>query len=244
MRICENIVVIAGTVNGTALSHGIDANVYLVDCHDGYVLIDCGGGLDTHRIADNLATAGYTPDQCRRILLTHAHADHAAGAAWLHGVTGAPVHALPEAARALRDGDRQAISLDVAIAAGVYPEGFAFPACPAEELADGDSFRIGDIVFNVVATPGHCSGHAAFLAEMDGRRVLFAGDAVFPGGKIAVQPIWDCSPFAYAGSMAKLAALRVDAMIPSHHGWNLTSGHEDIAAAAAVFARLGVPENA
>ncbi|MCC8109374.1 MAG: MBL fold metallo-hydrolase [Planctomycetes bacterium] len=244
MPVCDHVHLIGGVANGTRISHDIDANVYLVDCGDGYVLIDCGGGCETERIADNLSAAGFTPDACRRILLTHAHADHAAGAAWLHAYTGAPVQALPEAARFLRDGDRRAVSLDIAIAAGVYPEGFPFPACPAEEIADGDSFRLGNVTITAVATPGHCSGHAAFLAEMDGRRILFAGDAVFPGGKIAVQPIWDCSPFAYARSMAKLAALRVDALVPSHHGWNLTTGHEDIAAAAAVFARLGVPENA
>ncbi len=244
MRILDNVHIIGGDANGTQLSHEVDANVYLVDCGGGYVLIDCGGGLETERIAGNLSAAGYAPDGCRRILLTHAHADHAAGAAWLREFTGAPVYALPEAARALRDGDRAAISLDIAIAAGVYPEGFAFPPCPAENLADGESFRLGACTFTAVATPGHCSGHAAFLVETGGRRVLFAGDAVFPGGKIAIQPIRDCSPYDYARSLAKLAAFRIDALIPSHHGWNLTAGYEDIEAAAAVFDRLGVPENA
>ncbi len=244
MRLCENLYVVAGGTAGVGISCDSDCNIYLINCGDGYVLIDCGCGVETERLATNIKAHGFSLRDCRAILLTHAHADHAAGAHWLCEATGAEVLALPQSAAYLRQGDRTAIALDAAIATGIYPEKFAFPSCEAREIEDGATLTFGKVAFTAVATPGHCSGHCSFLADIDGLRTLFAGDCVFPGGTIALQAIWDCSISDYIQSIDKLASLAIDALIPSHHGFCLSGGRDHIGGAAAVFRKLAIPPNA
>ena len=89
------------------------------------VVVDPGPGHDGHlrRVRDHVAAAG---QRVAEILLTHSHADHAAGAAAFAALTGAPVRA---ADPAYRLGD--------------------------EGLAPGDTITAAGCEIHVVATPGH-----------------------------------------------------------------------------------------
>lgn len=59
-------------------------------------------------------------------------------------------------------------------------------------VADGQRIGVGSLALTVVSSPGHSAGHCCYCLEEDGRRILFAGDAIQCGGKIALQAIWDC----------------------------------------------------
>src|SRR5688572_20681828 len=98
-----------------------DCHVYLIDGGDEYALIDAGGGRDRDGLIANVEADGLDPRRLRQLLLTHAHGDHAGGAAALRERLGLTVLASPTAARYVRDGDERAISLDVARVAGAYP---------------------------------------------------------------------------------------------------------------------------
>lgn len=244
MRINNRIWMVASGSAGVGMTNSFDCNAYLVDCSGGFVLIDCGAGLEPERVRAAIAETGFAPLDCRGILLTHAHADHAGGASWLRAYTGAEVYALPECVRYLSSGDSSAISLGDAIRAGVYPPDYRFSPCPATYLQDGKALCLGDLAFQAISTPGHSSGHCAFLVELDGVHTLFSGDAIFPGGRISLQPVWDCSVHAYAETIAKLMEIPFDALIPSHHGLLLSGGKEAVRLAHKRFQALAVPPNA
>ncbi len=129
-------------------------------------VIDPGG--DVPCIEAALAEEGW---QAEVILLTHAHVDHAAGAAELCRNTGAPVvgpgrgddfwiEALPEQAR----------SFGLAAA-----ETFT----PSRWLEQGDRVSVGEEVLEVLHTPGHTPGHVVFFHRKD--KLLVVGDVLFQG---------------------------------------------------------------
>src|SRR4051812_12742417 len=65
--------------------------VYLIRDRDGLTLIDTGLALAADRIIRQITRAGGRADQVRRILITHAHPDHAGGLHRLKALTGAEV---------------------------------------------------------------------------------------------------------------------------------------------------------
>jgi glyoxylase-like metal-dependent hydrolase (beta-lactamase superfamily II) len=93
------------------------------------------------------------------------------------------------------------------------------------------------------ASPGHCDGHLCFLVEHAGRRSLCTGDAIFHGGRVSIQPIPDCRPYAYARTAERLAELDVDALLPGHGDIALDGAAAHLTAAADSFRRLVTPPN-
>jgi glyoxylase-like metal-dependent hydrolase (beta-lactamase superfamily II) len=244
MRLDQHLWVIASGAAGFSLTNPYDCSVFLFDGPGGYVLIDCGAGLEPERIKARLEVGGRRPADCGAILLTHGHADHSGGAAWLSRYTGAAVYALGETAGYVQTGDIAAIALEQAIKAGVYPADFQFNRCPVNAVEDGGIVTAAGLDFRALATPGHSSGHCAWFTEAGGRKYLFSGDLVFPGGAISLQPLWDCSPSDYYRSIEKLAALDFDALLPSHHGFLLQNGKDAVLAALSWFQKLTMPPQA
>jgi glyoxylase-like metal-dependent hydrolase (beta-lactamase superfamily II) len=129
-------------------------------------VIDPGGDVD--RI---LATVREQGVRLEKILLTHAHIDHAGGVAELHRDLGLPIEgphlgdkfwidALPEQARM-----------------------FGQPRCegftPGRWLSGGDRVSVGELEFEVLHCPGHTPGHVVFHAAAE--KLAFVGDVLFAG---------------------------------------------------------------
>ncbi|MBB6693397.1 MBL fold metallo-hydrolase [Cohnella xylanilytica] len=244
MKIADKVYLAGSGKYGMESSDPTDCNVYLLDGGSECALIDAGGGVDPERIADNVRRSGFAMEQVRWCLLTHAHADHAAGARYFRERYGMRVVASEEAAPWLENGDMERTSLDHAKRGGVYPADFRFPACPVDRtVRDGDRIRIGDIELTVVDSPGHARGHICLLWERGGERSLFSGDAVFAGGKVVIQYVWDCDIPAYAKTVAKLHSLGVDRLYPGHGPFLLSRAAVHIEKAHACFERLDVPPN-
>jgi glyoxylase-like metal-dependent hydrolase (beta-lactamase superfamily II) len=115
---------------GPLTYHG--TNTWLIEGADGITVIDPGPDEPAHIAA--IAQAG----PVARILLTHTHPDHLAGAPALRAATGAPIHgwALP------------------------WDTNFR----PDVPLADGDA--VAGLV--ALHTPGHASDHLCFAQEATG----------------------------------------------------------------------------
>ncbi|RZU76280.1 glyoxylase-like metal-dependent hydrolase (beta-lactamase superfamily II) [Micromonospora kangleipakensis] len=154
-------------------------NSYAFVGDDGSVtLVDCGLKRAPARIVRGLAAIGKTPADVTGIVLTHAHPDHAGGAAELSRRTGAPVAAHTADVPYAESG--QVPPHDPTITAGRFLARLAGGRFPAVEvacpLADGDVLAVGGGL-RVLHTPGHSPGHVSLLHEPT--RVLVTGDALF-----------------------------------------------------------------
>jgi glyoxylase-like metal-dependent hydrolase (beta-lactamase superfamily II) len=245
MKIDERVYLVASGKLGHQISDALDCNVYLLDGGRGeYALIDAGGGIDPERIVANIERSGVAMSQVRRLLLTHVHGDHAAGARFFHDVYGMEVICAREAQPWLEQGDPEKTSIAAAIRAGVYPADYRYPPCPVGRgVAENDTIEVGDITLRVVETPGHSRGHVGYVFEESGTKSVFAGDALFAGGKIVLQNIWDCSIQEYADTVAKLHDLRIDKLFPGHGPFLLAEAWRHVERAHACFQRLELPPN-
>jgi len=247
VRISDEVYLVGGGVtNAFGLSDDPDCHIYLVDGGDELALIDCGmaAGNSMDRILGNVRAEGLDPGKITTVIVTHYHMDHAGGAAQFRERLGVEVVAPVDAAAALRSGDERAVALDVAKAAGFYAVDSRFePVEVAHEVREGDRVPVGGLELEVFETPGHCDGHVSLLLRGRERRYLFAGDAVFSGGRVVLQNIHDCSIQKSAASIAKLARLEFDALLPGHATICLDGGMRHVSIANAACQSLFVPKN-
>jgi len=127
-------------------------------------VVDPGGDID--EILGAVAEAGATVE---KILLTHAHIDHAGATADLAAKLGVPIEGPHE-------GDRFWIEQ--------LPEQgrmFGFPPAksftPDRWLHDGDTVTVGNTRLEVKHCPGHTPGHVVFFSPAD--RLAVVGDVLF-----------------------------------------------------------------
>jgi len=126
-------------------------------------VIDPGGDLD-----QILAAAREENVRIEKILLTHAHIDHA-------GAVGKILERFPvpflchEQEQEWLDG-MQAQARMFGVRAEPTPK-------PTRYVKDGEQLAFGTLKFKVLHTPGHTAGGVCYLID----RVLFAGDTLFEG---------------------------------------------------------------
>ena len=210
-----------------AARHALDCSCWRLRCDGVDLLFDAGAGL------------GPLPEPPQALFLTHGHADHSGGAARL----GVPTFAGADTADWLDRGDAGRISLDRAIAAGVYPSDYRMRALAGiVAVRPGETRQFGPVAVTAVATPGHSADHVGWLVAHDGARILVGGDALFQGGTVVLQDIWDCSVPDTCETVRKIAALAPDAILPGHGAPMLgAAAQEAIGAAMARVTRLLPP---
>lgn len=246
MRLTDEVYIVGGgTSNAFGLTNDPDCHIYLVDGGDELALIDCGigEGDSIDRIVENVRSECLDPSRITKLLLTHYHMDHAGGAARVRERLGLEVVAPADAAAALRTGDEGAVALDIAKRAGLYPADYRFePVEVACEVREGDRIPVGRLELEVIETPGHCDGHVSYLLRGRETTYLFSGDVVFSRGRVVMQNIHDCSIQKSAASIAKLAGLEFDALLPGHAAISLREGPRHVALAHDVCRNLLVPD--
>ena len=151
------------------------------------VVVDPGPLDEQHLQA--LAAAG----PVEFILVTHRHADHTAGSARLHQLTGAPVRAADPA----------------------HCHGRGAP------LLDGETIRAAGLEIRVVATPGHTSDSVCFHLPHDhlphdgGRGSVMTGDTILGRGTTMLD-YPDGTLGDYLASLDRLEALGAATVLPAH----------------------------
>ena len=129
-------------------------------------VIDPGGDLD-----QVLAAARENGVRLEKILLTHAHIDHAGGTAELARRLELPIIGPHRGDQFWIDGLPEQARM------------FGLPGCdkftPDQWLDEGDRVQLGDVEFQVRHCPGHTPGHVVFYSAPD--RVAFVGDVLFAG---------------------------------------------------------------
>jgi hydroxyacylglutathione hydrolase len=129
-------------------------------------VVDPGGDLDS--VLELAARHGVTLD---KILLTHAHIDHAGATAELKRRLSIPIEGPHE-------GDRFWIEqlAEQGAAFGIKSEG-SFE--PDRWLVDGDIVTVGSLQLSVIHCPGHTPGHVVFVHRPS--RFAIVGDVLFKG---------------------------------------------------------------
>ncbi|MBS0638991.1 MAG: MBL fold metallo-hydrolase [Proteobacteria bacterium] len=156
-------------------------------------VIDPGPDDPAHRAGLLNATAG---ERIGRILVTHTHRDHSAGATMLANLTGAatfgfgrhPTYAGGD------DGADQAF-------------------CPDHRLIHGERILLGSHAVTSLHTPGHCSTHLCFALEPGG--VLFTGDHVLGWATTAMKLPDGCMK-SYLRSLEVLTDRTDQIYLPGH----------------------------
>jgi len=244
VRLTPEIHLVASGSGGFDLTDPYDCNVYLLVSRGEAAIVDAGIGSAVDSLLARAAEAGCREQSVRYVLLTHAHPDHAGGAAELAArLPRARLLASPEVARWVAAGDEQAMSLEQGRRAGFYPPDYRFRACPEiEPLDDGERLRVGHVELEAMATPGHAAGHLAFLAG-GAAEACFGGDLVFYGGQISLENNWDCSLRDYAESVRRLSARPFQTFLPGHHAFSVARGQRHVQAAAERFEHGFVPRS-
>lgn len=142
------------------------------------------------RLWSALAARQAAGEGIERVVLTHHHHDHVAGAAWLAARAGVPVYAHAQTAALVAD----QVRVDVLI-------------------SDGDALVCGAQAFQVVHTPGHAPGHVVLHDRASG--AIVAGDMVAGVGTIVIDPR-DGDLAAYLASLERMIALGGQSLLPAH----------------------------
>ncbi|WP_319004234.1 MBL fold metallo-hydrolase [Marinobacter nauticus] len=129
-------------------------------------VVDPGGDLD--RILTAAEDEGVILE---KILLTHAHIDHAGGTAELAKSAGLPI-----------EGPHKDDNFWIQGLA-MQAQMFGFPApevfTPNRWLEDGDTVTVGNETLEVLHTPGHTPGHVVFFHRES--KLAQVGDVLFNG---------------------------------------------------------------
>lgn len=237
-----------------ALDH---INLWLLDDRrgqdTGFAVIDTGAGTDATRAAWDQLLAGSLANQpLLRVLATHCHPDHVGLSGWLCDRFAAPfwittgefgfarmmASGLPgvdgpsAVSHFERHGVRDAQLLEqLRSRRNYYPS--LVPAVPAAytRLKDGQSVKIGEHEWRVIAGYGHSPEHASLYCES--LNILVSGDMVLPRistnvSVFSVEP--EGNPLQlYLDSLGAFAHLPDDVLVLPAHGRPFRGLHTRIA---------------
>ncbi len=158
-------------------------NGYLINTGSKLVLIDSGAaglfGPTLGKLVANLKASGYTPEQVDEIYLTHMHADH------VGGITSADGKAVFPNAIVRADKKESDFWLDKATmdkAPDAMKDFFKGAQASMKPYVDAGKFKPfeGDAELvpgiKAYATHGHTPGHAAYVVQSNGQKLVLWGD--------------------------------------------------------------------
>lgn len=135
----------------------IQSNCYIVTDEDTLECAVIDPGAESNTILSYLEKNKL---KCKYIFLTHGHFDHTGAVKEVMSHTGATL------CISQKDVARQPLEM-------AYK--YKAPSGGAVFLSDGDSFEVGSLKFEVIATPGHSEGGMTFRCG----EALFTGDTLF-----------------------------------------------------------------
>ena len=244
MRITEDLFLVGSGDMGMALTHKLDCNVYLMNCGDGYALIDSGVGLEPEQIEQEIMRDGIRLEQIKYLLLTHFHTDHAGNAAYFREKCGLYIVAPAAEAKCIETADVVANGLVAGKKAGYYPEDCVFHACKVDKKVNkGAVFSLGNATFTVYGGNGHSIGGVCYYTKLGEKKALFVGDLLAYGGRISLQNIPGADVHAYSRSILALKEIGVDLLLTGHLNFSRSNGQQHIDLAVKQFQSLGIPMN-
>jgi glyoxylase-like metal-dependent hydrolase (beta-lactamase superfamily II) len=209
---------------------------YLAHHNGKWTVIDTGLNREETRQTWKAAFAEYgiAAQDVERIILTHYHPDHFGYAGGLQSWTGANVYISDKAkehALSTWTEENFARNQKFYLAAGMPEELVSqlrenddtfyklvrpFPE-RTQALHEGSTYRIGELVYEAIHTPGHAEGHICFYNKEE--KVLIAGDHLLKKitPNISYHGQGDANPLkTYVSSLKKIRELDIALVIPGH----------------------------
>jgi len=186
----------------------LDSNIYLIG-ND--TIVDSGTGLNFVRLYDVFKMLKLDFDSINNIVNTHMHWDHIGGNGFF---SNAKIHIHERDAPVLEKGDASMCNAS-------YFSGKMKPMKVFRKLKEGDEIA----GFKVIHTPGHTQGSICLFDPKD--KILISGDTVFSDG-VGRTDLPGGSEADLDKSMQKIAALKMDKILPGHGEPVLKAGDKAI----------------
>lgn len=155
--------------------------VYLLEDPDGLTIIDAGLGFAAARILKQLRQKGHSPQDVKRILITHAHPDHIGGLRALQQATGATVIA-SAVEQPYLEGTKPVPRAPKSDLTGISRLMYGEATLVDQPVRVNRTLQDGEIMAEVLAglqavyTSGHSPGHTSYWQAEKG--ILFSGDVM------------------------------------------------------------------
>ena len=216
MKVTNNTYVLSGSYFSGVNDISTLGEVYGIRTPGGVILVDCGeSGHGPRMLRETLSYFNVT-EPVTHVIITHAHHDHCGGAKEIQSVGAKIIVAKEDAGRCENGG-----------VWGMYTpfdKGQAFSAFTPDIIINDDGeLTINGLSFEFIKIPGHTKGSMAVRVNVDGKTVIFTGDALQTDGKNNVGNItfgWqgdpDFSREDVVNSMMKLMKYETDMILPGH----------------------------
>lgn len=185
------------------VGEGLCSNIYVVG-RGRATVIDTGVGNRQNPVWPQLAEIGVRPGNVDKVVITHAHHDHAMGAFLILEKTKTKVY--------LHEADSKHIASSI---------GDSLVRVREEDVIETELWPL-----EVIWTPGHTEGGMCLYARE--QRILFSGDTIFSDGYFGRFDGDSGSLDALVESLRKLAKLRVEVMLAGHGVPVLRGAEENI----------------
>lgn len=188
----------------------LQVNCFIVACGKTAEAVIVDPGEEGSRILQLVAREGF---KVVRVINTHGHFDHIGANGTVVEATGAGLMIHKDDLPLLQNARHHAEVYGLSVAPS--PE-------PTEFLAQGDSFQVGELSFQVFHVPGHSPGGICLLCAGH----LFVGDVLFAGSIGRTDLPGGDFDALVEGVRERLFALPDETIVHSGHGPDTTIGRE------------------
>lgn len=188
-----------------------NASIVICNATNQAAVIDPGGDVD--RLMAALKETGATPE---KIILTHGHIDHAAGAAELSEKLRIPVEGPHIADKFLID--------NLPAQGRMFGMEGARSVTPDRWLDEGETVSVGNVTFDILHVPGHSPGSLVYVHRPS--HFALVGDTLFQGSIGRTDFPYGNHDQLIKGIREKLFSLGDEVTILPGHGQPTTIGAE------------------
>ncbi|GLS38304.1 subclass B3 metallo-beta-lactamase BJP-1 [Mesorhizobium tianshanense] len=187
---------------------------FLFTTSEGHILMNTGMPPSGPMIVDSIRKLGFKPEDIKIMINGHAHVDHAGAFAYFKKLAGAEVTIMKDDIPLIENGGRGDFK---------YADDFSYEGVKVDRvLTDGDTVRLGDLLFTAYHTPGHTKGATTWVLNMviDGKPFVVAfpdGAGFNPGYRLAKNPIYPGINTDYRRTNHFLELLKPDIWLAQHN---------------------------
>lgn len=197
-----------------------DSNSILIRDKDRALIIDLGTGNNISNLLSALKELNIEPQRAQ-YYFTHSHCDHIGAYSYIFRRYGSKIISYIHKAE-----------FDL-----INNKHYEHMYCPfygidfdgtriSNSVIDGDEIFVGDIVLNIIHTPGHTIGSTVLYVPK--QKILISGDTIFSEGSVGRWDFITGNKEMLKQSILKLQKLDVQIILPGHMSPAMSNGNKII----------------